>query len=272
MELEITDDLDLGKIADSGQCFRIRRLEDGLFRFVTGDKVLYIRSLSPGRFEAECSPGDWDGVWAPYFDLKRSYSAIRGTIPAKDAYMRRAAGAGSGIRILHQSPWETLVSFIISQRKSIPAIQSAVELLCERYGDAVTTPYETVRLFPLPAQLSSADTEALAGCKLGYRTSYVLDAVARAGSGALDMDGLGSCGDAELIERLKEVRGVGNKVANCVALFAYGRTALAPVDTWISKVIEREYGGTDPFPAYGAAAGIMQQYVFYYALNHKSEY
>ena len=56
-----------------------------------------------------------------------------------------------------------------------------------------------------------------------------------------------------------------------VALFAYGRTALAPVDTWIGKVIRSEYGGENPFPAYSEAAGIMQQYVFYYALNHKRE-
>ena len=67
------------------------------------------------------------------------------------------------------------------------------------------------------------------------------------------------------------VNGVGNKIANCVALFAYGRTALAPVDTWISKVIRSEYGGVNPFPAYGGAAGIMQQYVFYHALKHKRE-
>ena len=79
------------------------------------------------------------------------------------------------------------------------------------------------------------------------------------------------CGDAELLERLKTVNGVGNKIANCVALFAYGRTALTPVDTWINKVIRSEYGGADPFPAYGDAAGIMQQYVFYYALKHKRE-
>lgn len=272
MELYIDDDLDLGKIADSGQCFRIRRLEDGFFRFVTDRSVLYIRALGSGRYEAECAPEEWERVWSPYFDLGRSYSAIRGAIPRSDAYMRRAAEAGDGIRILRQSPWETLVAFIISQRKSIPAIQGAVELLCERYGDAVTTRYETLRLFPTPEQLSAADAGSLSGCKLGYRTPYVLDAISRVRSGALDMASLGGSGDAELLDRLREVHGVGNKVANCVALFAYGRTALAPVDTWIGKVIESEYGGENPFPAYGDAAGIMQQYVFYYALNHKSDY
>lgn len=269
MELTIADDFNLSKIADSGQCFRIRRFADGTYRFITEGSILYIRELSPQRFEADCTPEEWVAVWSPYFDLGRDYAAIRASIPTGDAYLRRAAEAGRGIRILRQSPWETLVAFIISQRKSIPAIQGAVELLAERYGEAVVTERETVRVFPRPEQLAGADAEALAACKLGYRTPYVLDAVGRASSGALDLRALAECDDAELLERLKAVSGVGNKIASCVALFAYGRTALAPVDTWIGKVIRNEYGGVNPFPAYGGAAGVMQQYMFYYALTHK---
>ena len=271
MELTISDDFSLPKIAESGQCFRIRRFGDGTYRFITEGSVLYIRKMSPCRFEADCAPEEWDAVWSPYFDLGRNYAEIRAFIPESDTYMRQAAEAGRGIRILRQSPWETLVAFIISQRKSIPAIQGAVELLSERYGEALTTQRETVRVFPHPEQMTTADAEALAACKLGYRTPYVLDAIGRASAGALDLTEIAVCGDAELLERLKTVNGVGNKIANCVALFAYGRTALAPVDTWISKVIRSEYGGVNPFPAYGDAAGIMQQYVFYHALKHKRE-
>ncbi len=271
MELTISDDFSLPKIAESGQCFRIRRFDDGTYRFISENNILYIWELSPERFEADCTPEQWDTVWAPYFDLDRSYAAIRASIPTSDAYMRRAAEAGQGIRILRQSPWETLLAFIISQRKSIPAIQGAVELLASQYGVAVTTRRETVCVFPRPEQMADADAKTLAACKLGYRTPYVLDAVGRANSGALNLAAIAGCPDAELLEQLKAVNGVGKKIANCVALFAYGRTGLAPVDTWISKVIRSEYGGENPFPAYGGAAGIMQQYVFYYALTHKRE-
>ena len=271
MELTISDDFSLPKIAESGQCFRIRRFDDGTYRFITEGSVLYIRELSPGRYEADCTPEEWGAVWSPYFDLGRNYADIRTSIPTSDPYMRRAAETGRGIRILRQSPWETLVAFIISQRKSIPAIQGAVELLAERYGRPLATRRETVRVFPQPEQMADADAEALTACKLGYRTPYVLDAIGRANTGALDLSTMAECGDAELLERLKTVTGVGNKIASCVALFAYGRTALAPVDTWISKVIRSEYDGANPFPAYGGAAGIMQQYAFYYALKHRRE-
>ena len=133
----------------------------------------------------------------------------------------------------------------------------------------MTTECETVRVFPRPEQLSGADAEALVACKLGYRAPYVLDAVGRTSSGALDLTAIAECDDTQLLERLKTVNGVGNKIANCVALFAYGRTALAPVDTWIGKVIRNEYGGENPFPAYDTTAGVMQQYMFYCALTHK---
>jgi N-glycosylase/DNA lyase len=46
---------------------------------------------------------------------------------------------------------------------------------------------------------------------------------------------------------------------------------MAPVDTWISKIIDSQYQGVNPFPAYGDAAGIMQQYAFYNAQIHKKE-
>ena len=271
MELTISDDFSLPKIAESGQCFRIRRFVDSTYRFITEGSILYIRELSQGRFEADCTPEDWEAVWSRYFDLGRDYAQLRAAIPKDDTYMRQAAETGRGIRILRQDPWETLVAFIISQRKSIPAIQGAVELLSDRFGTRIVTARETICTFPSPEQLSRADETALSECKLGYRTPYILDAIDKVCSGALNLTALSDCKNTELLEALKHVNGVGEKIANCVALFAYGRAGIAPVDTWIGRVIGERYGGVNPFPAYGDAAGIMQQYVFYYALNHKNE-
>ena len=64
------------------------------------------------------------------------------------------------------------------------------------------------------------------------------------------------------------LHGVGIKVANCVALFAYGRMECAPVDVWIQRVIDQHYAGQTPFPAYGNA-GILQQWMFYFARSEK---
>lgn len=271
MQILISDDFDLQKIAQSGQCFRVKEFEDGTYRFITGTSVLYIKKVKPLTFEISCTLETWNTVWIPYFDLSRNYADIRRSIPAADGYMLRAAAEGQGIRILRQAPWEMLITFIISQRKSIPAIKSAVELLAARYGLAIVTPYESLHAFPDAAQFISIDDTSLAECRLGYRTAYVKDAVFKVNSGCLDLPRLSQCSDAELIRSFKQVYGVGDKIANCVALFAYGRTGIAPIDTWISRIIKKEYHGDNPFPFYGNAAGIMQQYAFYYAQSHKKE-
>lgn len=272
MQISIPDDFDLSKIARSGQCFRVKEFEGGWFRFVTGREVLYIRQRSAGCFEVSCPEETWQRVWVPYFDLSRDYSAIQTIIPKSDTYMQLAAREGRGIRILRQDPWEMLVTFIISQRKSIPAIQQAVELLAERFGETIVTPYETVHTFPTATQLADAETGELAACKLGYRVPYIQDAVAKVLAGQMDLAALASLPDGELFEALKTIRGVGDKVANCICLFSYGRTGAAPVDTWIHKIIAREYGGHNPFPAYGTYAGILQQFAFYYAISHKERF
>jgi len=272
MIVTISDDFDLKKIADSGQCFRVREFDNGMFRFVTGEYILYMMPCGDNRYEVSCDDNLWNTVWHSYFDFERDYSAIRESIPKNDTYMQGAAQCGQGIRILVQDPWEMLISFIISQRKSIPAIKTSIELICEKYGKCATTEYEKVYLFPEAEAIYRAP-EKLAECKLGYRLKYIEDAVNRVYLKELDLDGLKQiCDSVILLEELKEVYGVGDKVANCIALFAYGRCELAPVDTWIRKVIDGIYNGVNPFNQYGSAAGIMQQYIFYYALTHKQEF
>lgn len=165
-----------------------------------------------------------------------------------------------------------LISFIISQRKSIPAISKSIELICERFGSPIITEKRTIYSFPRPIDLAKATIEELDECKLGYRSAYVKKAAEDVASGKMDMSAMTQLSDEDLFETLKSFYGVGDKVANCVALFAYSRTSLAPIDTWIKKVIETEYAGKNPFPAYGDIAGIIQQYIFYYAQMHKSEF
>lgn len=262
--VEIEDDFELDKIASCGQCFRARFFEDGTCRFITGEHVVYMRKLREGRFLVRCGRGAWERVWTEYFDLSRNYRAVRENAMGKNAFVDRAAECGRGIRVLRQDPWEMLVTFIISQRKNIPAISKAVEHLARKYGREIATGRESVHAFPTPEALCGASAEELGACGLGYRTAYVRDAAERVRSGALDLRAAGGYGDEELFAELLKVRGVGRKVADCVCLFGYGRTARVPVDVWISRAIEIECGGQSPFKGFGADAGIIQQYVFYY--------
>lgn len=264
MLVDIQDDFDLGKIAVSGQCFRARRFEDDSYRFITREHILYIRRERKGQFFVSCDAEEWKKVWWTYFDLDRRYSEMFKKNRDKHSFVREAMMFGRGLRVLRQDPWEMLVSFIISQRKSIPAISKSVEMLAEKFGRPVETSRESVFTFPTPKELESASSDGLKDCGLGYRTRYILDAIHKAAGGMLDMKILSAYNDVHLLEALQQVNGVGKKVANCVALFGYGRSACAPVDVWISRAIKNSCGGESPFPLFGDNAGIIQQYVFYY--------
>lgn len=266
MNITVDDDFDLDKIINSGQCFRPKKTGENTYRFVTGKHMVDICDITKEDgvtlLSASCSSREWGSIWHDYFDLDTNYRKIRESIPAGDPFLTDAARLGAGIRILRQDKFETLISFIISQRKSIPAIRTSIERLVSLYGRD--------GMFPEPEDMLNATDDELASCGLGYRCSYVYNAAKRIALGEFDLDRADELPDDELFDALKSFAGVGDKVANCVALFAYHRTGRAPVDTWIAKVIESKYGGIDPFPRYGDTAGIMQQYMFYAAQHHKT--
>ena len=270
MKVIITDDFDLRKIAISGQCFRVKHLDNDYRRFIYRDEVCYIKAL-PGEHEYDviCSPDSWDTFWAVYFDLDRDYQEIRESIMTDNAFIQKAVREGAGIRGLRQDPWEMLITFIISQRKNIPSIRKTVEWLSNHAGHEIRTPFETIHAFPTPEELTWFGSKGLSSASLGYRLPYVEDAIARVYSGSLDLSALEKYEDDELVATLMKVHGVGIKVANCVSLFAYGRIARTPVDTWIRRMIAEECGGCDPLPGFGDIAGIVQQYVFYTEQLHK---
>ena len=134
MIIRIEDDFDLEKIMVSGQCFRVRKMNTGAYRFITGSHILYIREMEPHMFACSCSEEEWDAVWHHYFDLDRDYRAVREKIRCENEFINHAVEMGKGIRVLLQDPWEMLVTFIISQRKSIPSIAACVEKIAKTAG------------------------------------------------------------------------------------------------------------------------------------------
>lgn len=59
MILTITDDFDLQKIADSGQCFRVKAFPEGTYRFIAGSHILYITYREQNTYEISCQEAEW---------------------------------------------------------------------------------------------------------------------------------------------------------------------------------------------------------------------
>ena len=263
MRVTIEDDFNLDKTASCGQCFRAKEVTEGVYRFITNSNVVYIKQIDEITFEVSCGADEWTNIWENYFDLATNYKKIRSNISKLNNYLKEAAEIGEGIRILRQDPFETLISFIISQRKSIPSIKTSVERIANKYGKPITSTYETVNTFPTLDEVKAALPLDLSGCGLAYRADYIKDAVDKLNDGVINLDELWHKTDDELTEELKQIRGVGDKVANCVALFAYHRVDRVPIDVWIARAINDDFNGHNFFADIEQNAGIAQQYVFY---------
>lgn len=272
-------DFDTDHIFDCGQCFRWERNDDGSYSGIAFGKMARIayeadneRLLIYGATE-----DDFENVWRNYLDLDRDYSQIKQELAAKDAVIADAIGFGSGIRILNQEKWETLLSFIISQNNNIPRIKKCINSLAETLGECVGTfEGKTYYSLPSPEVLAAATLDDLAPCRLGYRAKYLIETAKKVN--AEGMESLEALGRSELCaketcEALKQYCGVGPKVANCIALFAMGKMDSFPIDVWVRKVMNTMYGiDENDMKAmaefaeknFGSCGGIAQQYLFYY--------
>jgi len=267
------DYLDLHKTAESGQCFRMRETAPGCFTLIAGSRLLHLRTLAPGKTEFLCPDEEFWQVWHRYFDLDTNYAFMEARVPASDTYLSAAVSFGRGIRILRQDPWEMFVTFILSQRRSIPAIKKSVETLCTRYGEQMhAADGETYYAFPTAEALSGICEQEFRDCAVGYRAPYLCEAASLAASGRLDLAAMAKASPAEwpdeaIVMTLECASGVGPKVANCVLLFGFHRIDAFPKDVWINRVIDTEYNGHFPVERYHGFAGVIQQYLFYYARN-----
>lgn len=285
--------LDLEQTALSGQCFRLMPgKEPGLWSVISQGTLLSIRQ-SGSLFTLECEETALE-YWLSYFDVPADYQAMIDSIHPEDTYLLSAAKAGSGIRILRQDPWEMIITFVISQQKTIPAIRSLVETLCRNYGTPIepsSAAYSQLSsdgpspfAFPTPEQLSRASLDELLALKLGYRAKYIHQLCQDAINGSLDMDYLSSLNYEDAMDFLTGFYGIGKKVANCVCLFGLHHIDAFPVDTWIQKILMEHYFNEekyrsipksrlfdriikDSFGCYPGYAGVMQQYIFNYERN-----
>lgn len=259
------ENLNIETIMNSGQCFRIFVAEKSYYMTVydvlSMDHFVRVYDICSERFYYfSCSEGAWN-YWRRYFDLDTDYEPFYKTInQSNDQFLKVAADYGSGMRILRQSYWEALVSFIISQNNNIPRIKKSIELLCEKFGKPIKK-YGVVRYsFPYASDLQKATVDDLADLGLGYRASYIY--------------GVCNCAPVLLIpdfDGLLAVPGIGKKVASCIMLFGAHDLTQFPIDTWMRKLLNEVYDGSFDTKPYDGFEGFVQQLQFYYYRHLKGK-
>lgn len=269
--LEEYDSFDIEQTLECGQCFRFNKLGEKEYVIVAMSKVLHIKQTNERIEFYPTTKKEFEEIWLDYFDLNRDYLEIKKIVSDGDEIMQKAVEFAPDIRILNQDPWECLISFIISQNNRIPMIKQVIKNISEMYGTKVSD----YHLFPTLEQLSKADESSLISCKTGFRAKYILDAIKNVSDGNVDFEKLKDYGTDDARNKLMEIKGVGQKVSDCVLLFSMRRGDVFPTDVWIKRVMEHFYFGGEETKIktihefaqnkFGKYAGFAQQYLFHYA-------
>ena len=212
----------------------------------------------------------------------------------------------SGLRVLRQEPWECLIAYILSANSNIETIHRNMERLSNEFGEPLTLPNpnsppiervasnspspsrervgvrvkgiedETItrNTFPKPVDLAEAGEAELRGLRLGFRAPYVHQAAIAVVEKRLDLDYLVAAPYAEAKAELMALKGIGDKIADCIALFSLEKMQSFPIDVWVRRALADWYFPNEKTPAnrvllewaqgyFGRYAGYANQYLFH---------
>ncbi|MGC8478307.1 MAG: DNA-3-methyladenine glycosylase family protein [Candidatus Micrarchaeia archaeon] len=210
------------------------------------------------------------------FRLKDNMPEIYRMI-SSDKFIEEAISRYHGMRLTLDDPWVTTLSFIVSQFNNIKRIRLIIKKLIERFGSEIVYDGRIIgKSFPEPQTLASASIEDIWKCGAGFRSKYI-KASADYCSNNIDLHKLEGKRYEDLKESLLEMSGVGDKVADCIALMGYGKLEAFPIDTWIKRTVENIYFNKKKTikeihefakERWNGLAGYAQQYIYWHGMHY----
>jgi len=260
---------DLEKTLSSGQVFHWTRHGRGFVGAIDENLVYVEQAGSSIRVSAGESM-----LAARYLALDHPLPEILETFPT-DPVIKVAVEFCRGLRIIRQPKWECLATFLTSALKQVQHIRAISLAIRTRFGRKLQRDELEVFSYPRPEQMAEIPVQTLLECKLGFRAANLIATAKRVASGAVDLEALRDLSTEDARTALRELPGVGEKIANCVLLFAYDRLDAVPVDVWIARVLNEVYfAGRTKVPLrelksfaadyFGSYAGYAQQYLFHH--------
>ena len=258
--------LDLDLTLGCGQTFRWRKAPNGLWEGPLGNQ--FIRLGQKGSVvHIEASPGGRvvEELVRTHLRADDDVRKIQKAL-AKDPVMAAGVSELKGLRIVKIDEWECLMSFILATYANVPRIAKMIKTLSNRYGERIVA---GVHSFPSQERLRRASLAGLSKCGFGYRAKFIHEACRILGVDVLSE--FKRMSSKDLREALKQLPGVGDKVADCVLLFGFGRLDAFPIDVWIERALGRLYHRRGSYnrlrgfarEQFGPYAGYAQEYLYY---------
>jgi len=153
LEIDLSYPLNLDITLNSGQCFRWKKINDWWYGVVNNSvwkcKVRGKRLLID-IFQNDITTDKSEIIRSDiisYFNLDRDYSNIINSIQ-KDELIKFISTKLSGLTILNQDPYETLLSYILTANNNVARVKGMVEKLSIVYGTKIITDSGSFYSFP----------------------------------------------------------------------------------------------------------------------------
>ena len=227
----------LAAIPKLGQDFRWHKLDDGRYSAVLTGNLIHVWQEGRVLKYKSHSGSNLNDLLSCYFRLRdpidKIYHSISALDDQDDQIAKLVEKYHPGLRLLKQDPWECMVAYICSTNNNVNRISAIVEKLAKELGERIELCGDVRYTFPTCKQVLAAGIERLEKLKLGLdRHSKIFAAAKRVCGCELNLYKLAQPNVPydEAKRQLMECYGIGNKVADCIALFALDKMEAFPVD------------------------------------------
>lgn len=272
--LRIKNNFDLKSTITCGQIFRFIIENDGSYTVIIKDRVINLKEDNDYIIVESNKEDNLEEIIYDFFDLNRDYDLIEKNILKLDKKLEDALVFSRGLKMIHQDPFETIIAYIISQNNRVPSITKALNLISSNYGEKVIFKDKEYYLFPSIDKLKTLSTLDFRNCKVGFRDKYLYEIMRNIENNILDINSIYNMNSEDALKYLITFKGIGNKVASCILLFAYQKFDVYPIDTWVKKFMKEDYNIEGEqnikkftYNTYKEYSGLAIQYMFNYKRN-----
>jgi len=217
---------------NSGQVFLWDKI-DGIWHGINGSEIVRVEQ---DPFDVTSSQKKVSDFFRQDDNMKKILNEI-----SKDSLVKSAVKHFPGLRLLRQDPFQCYISFICSSNSSIQNIKQMLKRLCRKFGKKTDFDGHEFFTFPDVDNLAKASLNDLLSCGLGFRAKYVKNAAITVNSGTIEFNLLKKTDYNSAKQELKEIYGIGNKVADCILLFSLEKLEAFPIDRWTQRILQKYY-------------------------------
>ncbi|WP_400152474.1 DNA-3-methyladenine glycosylase family protein [Candidatus Methanarcanum hacksteinii] len=229
IELDVSLDPTLG----CGQAHRWIKKGD-IWEGVLGKEIISLKQTEDGF---ECSGTDDRTMILDYFRADDDLNKIYADCSKNDPYVASLAERCSGLRLLRQDPWECMATYLLATNANVRRIGCMVENVCREFGKDLGGRYS----FPTPEEIIDGESR-ISNCRLGYRDERFVELAHRVADGDIDPYELRKMDYQGCVNMLLSIKGIGPKVADCIALFSMDHLEAFPIDARIRRMMKERYG------------------------------